>query len=719
MRTAAPTWAVIAFLPLWACSGSAQSGPVSPPVAAPATPPGSAPIAPMAPGDSEARARGTPHLTAIERIELSPAGDAAITRDTNGRLRFWASLDGKSEPLPIPIATASHFALARAKAGHARRAWTIALVDTAGGAHLLRADASGAIERLSDLPASLKLAGVQVLPGGERALFLRQDRVIELRDARGALVARYDRRGFRPLHIWLANAGKFVALEADPAGRLTIHPMQISESPAGAVIKPKGEEHTIDVKRYAIGGGQAALAPSGRHFAFLAHEPKKNIWEAMVVDLDAREHRAIPLALFPGHQLPGLGFVEDTRLVARGGANLSTWLIELDGKSERMRPLAARPDITHNAARAFARGVMVIGLGNWLYVHRPRTRESLYLGYDQFSPTAAAVSSSGEVVAWGSGNDLYVTSIGGERLAERELLRSQTARYLAFVDDRRLLIAYYTGALELYDWKDDKILATVDGGGTYLAGGYDPASRLFFIIPQSGQVWVTEITRTGFRGPHVVADGAVRAGFLDGGRALWTIDNRNWLRHYTIAELRAGISSDDVSRRGGLLGVSAIAVTGGGRLYATTYTAGRTHLTLYPAPEVPAFDRSRDPASTPRIELGSKELARVPMVHGVSLVEVAPAGDRVGLVSNNVVYVRGGSDLAVGWSYPFPNGVRSLSWNDDGTYLAVTTREGAVVLDAETGKPKSSSCGPHFSARRTPPANLFPPSVTASVCEGH
>lgn len=720
MRAVRSLAALAAVATVAACSGSART-PAAPSPADRPPPPLAQPRegAPAAPVATAPRTPGVPHFTAVERVVLSPEGDAAITRDTSGRLRFWASLDGKAEPLPIPIGSASHFALARGKVARGQRSWTIALVDTAGGAHLLRAYGNGVIERVYDLPPKLNMVDVQVLPGGQRTLFLRSDRVIELRDAGGALLARHDRRGFRPSRIRLAGSSALVALEIEPGtseSSVTVHRLRIVDKPTGAAIRAVDDGYTVTVKSFAVGADQATVSPSAKHFAFLSLDPKSNTWEAVIADLEAREHRAIPLALLPRHQTPALGFVGDTTLIARGGANGSTWLVELGGDTESMRPLPVRPDITNNAPRAFARDVMVAGLGSWLYVYRADTRKALYLGYEQFSPMTAAVSPSGRAVAWGSNNDLFITSLSGERLGERELLRFQSVRHIAFVDEHRLLIAYYTAALELYDWKADKVLATTDGGGSFSAGAYDPESRMFYVIPQHGQVWVTEVSKTGLRGPFVVADGAIRAGFLDGAR-LWTFDNRNRLRHYTFDELRAGVSNDSAAHRGGIVGINPVNVGRDGRLYGTVYNGGRTHLAVYPAPELPEPDPSQDPKTGPRIDLRNKELAKAPTISGVALSEVAPTGDRIAVVSNNVVFVRGGTDLKVGWSYPFPNGVRSLSWNASGTHLAVATQEGAVVFEASTGKTINTNCGPHFAARETPPANLFPSNVATSVCE--
>lgn len=708
----------LAAIACWAsCSGGATPAGPAVTVKPIATSPRSDP-APAAPA-AIARVPGVPHLNTIDQIVLSPDGDSAITRDTSGRLRFWASLDGKSEPLPIPIATASHMALARAKAGGGERSWTVALVDTAGGAQVLAARADGSMQRLCDLPPEHHLVDVEVLAGGEGILFLRADRVIELRDTRGAVIARYDRRGFRPSRLRLAGGDRFVALEID-AGKtessITVYRMRITRGPAKPAIEAIGDGYTVAVTSFAAGNAQAAVSPGAKHFAFLALDPKTRTWRAVVADLDAREHRSIELSLLAGHQIPALGFVGPSRLIARGGANEPSWVIDLAGDGETVRPLAARPDISNGRARAFARDLMVAGLGNWLYVYRTDTRQALYLGYEPFAPMTAAVSPSGRAVAWGNNNDLYITSITGERLGERELLRFQTIRDVAFVDERRILIAYYTAALELYDWKANKVLATAGGGGSFTAGGYDPESRMFYLIPQRGQVWLTEVTRTGLRGPYVVADGAQSAGFLAGG-VLWTFGNQSRLRHYTLAEIRAGISSDSVARHGVVLNISPLDVGRDGRIFARHYESGRYYLALFPAPELPEPDPSQAEPVVPRLDLRNKQLAKILVANGITMSEVSPAGQRIAVVSNNVVYVRAGDDLEAVWSYPFPNGVRSLSWNAGGTHLAVATRSAAVVLDAATGKPLRTNCGSRFTASSTTPPNLFPPRLTASVCE--
>jgi hypothetical protein len=699
-----------------ACSGTAANPAANPKQASvAATPaPDDGPVAKntaLAPGE---RVAGVPHLSAIERIVLSPAGDAAITRDSAGRLRFWPAIDGSAEPLPIPIGSASHFALSKRGDG----TFTIALVDTAGAAHILRAYANGVIERVFDLPPKLNVVDVEVLPGGGRFALLRADRVIELRDTRGNLLARHDRRGFRPERLRLAGRDTLVALELDIGAKestVGIHRLKIASRGAKLALVPDGEGYDVSVKSFAIGAHQSGVSPSAKHFAFISIDKTSN-WEAVVVDLEAREHRAISMAAIARHETPALGFVGDGELIARGGANGATWLIELG--TDSMRPMSVRPDTAANAPRAFAKNLVVAGLGNWLYTYRTDTRRSRYIGYELFSPMSAVVSPSGELFAWGSGNDLFVTSASGQRIAQRQLLRGQSVRYITFVDERRILIAYYTAALELYDYKSGEIIDAVDGGGSFTAGGYDPAREMFYTIPQPGHVWITEVQKDGLRGPHVIADGAMRAGFLDGTHALWTADNHNRLRLYTAAEIRKGLPSSEILERGALLSAQPINLGRDGRIFAMVYNSGRNNLAAYAAPAMPGPEEKPDgnPATGPRLDLSKTELAQVPSVNGIAISEVAPTGDRIAVVSNNVVFVRD-DKLKVVWSYPFPNGVRSLSWNATGTHLSVATQEAAVVFEATDGKPLSTDCGPLFSARATPPANLFPPNVQASVCE--
>lgn len=697
----------------------ACSGPAKPAATSPATP---APAAPQLAPDAGAvehnaaapghRKPGIPHLTAIERVVLSPEGDSAITRDSAGHLRFWASLDGEAEPQPIPLNGASHFALAR---NPRTRTWTLALVDTAGAAHLLKVHRNLTVERIYDLPPKLNVVDVEVLPGGERVALLRSDRVIELRDLDGKLLASHDRRGFRPARLRLANRNTLIALELEPGtseSTVAVHRLRIRDK-AGAVKLVEDGDAEVTVKSFAVGAHQSGASPSAKLFAFVALDKQSN-WEAVIVDLDAGSHRAESMKSIPRHQTPALGFVSENQLVARGGANGATWMFDL--ANEAQRPLSVRPDTQANAPRAFAANLLVAGLGNWLYVYRVDTRRSLYLGYEAFSPMGAAVSPDGRAFAWGSGADLFVTAPSGERLAHRELLRGQSVRHIAFVDDSRILIAYYTAAIELYDWKTGKIVDAVDDGGSFTAGGYDAGREMFWAIPQRGQVWITRVSSKGLEGPYVVADGAYNAGFLDGDNLLWTVDSGNRLRFYTEGELKAGVSSDAIASRGVTLPVRPVAIGRDGRIYATVYSAGRNSLTVYAAPDMPEPAPVGSKPNLNRIDLSKKQLAQVPTISGVNMSAVAPAGDRVAVVSNNVVFVRD-ADLKVVWSYPFPNGVRSLTWNAGGTHLSVATQEAAVVFAADDGKPVTTDCGPMFTARATPPANLFPPNVHASVCE--
>ena len=61
------------------------------------------------------RTRGVPHSNNIDLVALSRDGELALSRDSLGGIRFWPSLDGKSEPMLMPIRGARSMSLASQK----------------------------------------------------------------------------------------------------------------------------------------------------------------------------------------------------------------------------------------------------------------------------------------------------------------------------------------------------------------------------------------------------------------------------------------------------------------------------------------------------------------------------------------------------------------------------------------------------------------------------
>ena len=61
-------------------------------------------------------------------------------------MRFWASLDGTSEPQIVPVRGARSLSIARHADG-----WTIAVIDSAQAGRVLRANNAGEISEIASL----------------------------------------------------------------------------------------------------------------------------------------------------------------------------------------------------------------------------------------------------------------------------------------------------------------------------------------------------------------------------------------------------------------------------------------------------------------------------------------------------------------------------------------------------------------------------------------
>jgi hypothetical protein len=646
--------------------------------------------------------RGLPHRFAIDRIELTADGRVAVTRDQGGKLRLWPALDGSREPLPIPAPEARDVDLAPSGDGH-----DIALIDTAGGVHVFHGSPGGDIERRWQLPAELGALDLELLGGGGLAL-IRGDRVIELRGPEGERIAEYERRQFRPDRLHVTGKGSLLAIEiaaTSSSASLSFHRLAARRSAAGgAAITPLAAGYTVSVPSFLAGHDQSALSPDGKRFAFLRLDQPSARWRIVLVDLAGASHREITLEQMPLSQMPALGFVGAGRLMLRGGVNTPSWIVDV--ATGAAVPAPARGDIDNNGFTAFAPGLAISALGAWLQIYRVADRESLYLGYEAFSPMAAAYSPSAELAAWGSGYHVYLETLGG-RVTRREMDAGHTVRGLSLVDSRRVLAVYQAGVVELHDWKSGRRIDRVDGGGNYVASRYDPTRRLLYTMPLHGQVWLTEITERGLEGPYVITDGATRAGFLDGDKALWTLDSSGALSTYSLEQIRRGVSVNDAGKGDRVGGPLPLAVGRDRTIFAVSHQSGRVLLVAYSAPEGTGL--------TPAPITQFKAEAVIPAA--AQLAEISPDGEDIAVLSSNVLTVHRTADLEERWSFPFPGGVFHLEWTPDSSHLSVATQGGGAVLAASDGRAVLTSCGPRFVARRIQPASLFVPSQHHSICE--
>jgi hypothetical protein len=122
------------------------------------------------------------HGADVVALGVTADGAAAASADRIGGLRLWPTLDGTREPVVIQGTAARAITVARDGDG-----FVIGTLDAAGGVHLIRTSATGAVRgraTASDKPAA------EIHRTSEGLLVLRADQTLELIDSRGAVRSR-------------------------------------------------------------------------------------------------------------------------------------------------------------------------------------------------------------------------------------------------------------------------------------------------------------------------------------------------------------------------------------------------------------------------------------------------------------------------------------------------------------------------------------------------
>ena len=164
----------------WLCFALLACGTESPPSPVP-------PIA--APGPAPSRVTPPPltaaHGSEIVAIAVTTDGTAVASADRLGGIRLWPVLDGTREPVVIHGTAPRAMALARDGDGFALTA-----LDDAGGVHIMRTSAAGAIRERVTVTADQRALEIDSTPDG--LLVLRADQTLLLVDSAGQIRARLE-----------------------------------------------------------------------------------------------------------------------------------------------------------------------------------------------------------------------------------------------------------------------------------------------------------------------------------------------------------------------------------------------------------------------------------------------------------------------------------------------------------------------------------------------
>lgn len=677
------------------------------------------------------RTRGVPHSNNIDKVVLSQGGDMALSRDSLGGIRFWPALDGKAEPMLMPIRGSQRMSLARSSTGA-----TIAAIDGVGSLHILAAKADGSMKELYMSSPHAPMVQAEVLQGGEKLVALTSDHKILLMDDQGRTLSSIQERRFNPRALHLNPDGQsLIAMSADTlSGEFSVSLQPVSIDGKANQLKITGDEMSVD-HISSLDPERLSISPDGAHFAFLGfpqpeqetskkeppaeqkpaagpalnrrrvpvqppHRPGTGA-SLMIASLSDGEVRKVDLNLPQHEQMQvGLGFVSDDTLVVSSRPSGGTWRVQL-GEEFKTLPLQATvANDPQRSAHAFAQGVHLAADGTWLFVQRPLEGKHHYLGYTAFDPQYASISPNSERVAWTNNAMIYVESTNDDSKSLRITAAPTEAYYrAAFIDDEHLVAVDYSGGLHLIDWKKGEEVGAIDTGGSIREFEVDQERKLIRGVRQNGGSWVCEMGNEGLKGPYLILDNGFRSGFLGGNEAIWTIDSANRYHSYGLTDLRAGLSPKDLEASALPLKQGApMAIDKLGYRYSIRPTGSVNRLVIE--------------------KKGAKEQAiNLPWVP--LRVLPSPDGSMVGLVSSNggivKVYDRGtGKSL---WSVSFVQGVREFSWSQDSKSLAVASQVGAVVYEGATGEEIRMGCGHWFEKRATPPPSTASFMQVQNLCE--
>jgi hypothetical protein len=245
------------------------------------------------------------HSIAIEALAVADDGTAAVSTDVQRSVRLWPSLDGKREPVVIPMRAPVDVAITRLG-----DELVIAGLDEAGQLELVRTSAAGEVLRRAFVESGRPLSSIA--PAGEQFVALRDDRAIVSIPLDGTALA---------------------TLVADPGEHVTS--LAVRHAHVLAMLDNGGEvrgrwvesagglhwgERTVALP---IGPGPVALSPDGTRIAGVA----KNGMSAAIIDLARGRVIARPYKeTFSDPKLRPAGFLTNSvAVIATGVENLGWW----------------------------------------------------------------------------------------------------------------------------------------------------------------------------------------------------------------------------------------------------------------------------------------------------------------------------------------------------------------------------------------------------------
>ena len=669
-----------------------------------------------------ARTHGVPHSSNIDMVTLSSDGQMALTRDSLGGLRLWPSLGGDAEPMQVPVRGALQVSLAHAQAGT-----IISAIDGVGSLHILKAQVDGSMKELYMSSPHAPFAQATVLPGAEFLVALSKDYRLSLLDVNGNVLSEIQERRFRPTATRVAE------------GRLSVLAIESNPAAVGSVVTLKTIDIDLAKKTLTLRAGERELqgvfnvaakrfdlSPNGTHVAYLGVTPAPESSGAerkpaaapiqsrprppqsatpqglLVANLETGAVQAVELPL-PAHEVMSVSvaFSQDNEVLVSSRPSGGSWSVSLGSEATSAAIPSPVANDSQRSANDVANGIRLAADGTWLFVQDVSAKTHHYLGYGAFDPQHSSISPNGERVSWSTGAMVFVESIKDDSKSIRITAPPTEAYFRAgFVDDAHLVTVDYSGGLHLIDWASGRQVGSLDTGGPIREFAIDQERKLIRGVRQNGGTWIAEFGPTGLVGPHLIQDGGYRSGFLDGERGLWSMDGSNMLRTFSIDEIRKGLSTAQLKKKG--IDVSAT--------LPTVIDSKGNHYILRAENQGAKLTITK-PGSADKREL---KLGATP-----SKIVPSPDGSKLALLSSSAatVEVVSATDGTSLWSRSFLQGVRHLSWSADSSNLAVASQVGALVQAGDSGAPVRLGCGPWFEKRATPPPSTVSFLQVQNLCE--
>ncbi|MEM6994736.1 MAG: hypothetical protein AAF721_29755 [Myxococcota bacterium] len=651
---------------------------------------------------------GAGHSANIDLVAADRKGSSAVTRDQIGGVRLWPTLDGSREPVIIPERGALSLSVERRGKSH-----TVALVDAAGGGKIFSVSKDGEAELTGEMPPFEPLFELHVLPGGKHVLALRKDHSMHVHDIRGKLVASFTERRFRPQSLQVAADGKaFAAVIKEKAAlKAEVQRLRIERKGEGFSIARLGSPTLVE-SAAQLSPATLSISADLSRVAWVDRSVG-NGWELKLARLTDDAQSTSFTVVAPSHVTPAIGFADATRLLISANDGGLSWLRDTKANSTHARTAAPQDFVNQGKAQAVRGGVQIAAMGTWLFVHDVKARSHRYLGYQATQTQAVALSPSGEHVAWSySSGAVFVETLGDEAAGavKLQLDRSAPAFKLIFVDPDHLVIATAAGALRLVSWRDGRTVAEGGVSGTIRNVQFDAKRRLLLVERHNNDATVFEMTADGFGDGYLVADQAFRSGLLTEGidgvqdAVMWSLDSSNHIRLYTLKDLRADLSNEDITMMGKPLpsGTAApLAIDRSGRRYGVRWSGSRMELF---------------------VDDGVRITAEVAPAGDVNQIVVSP-DDKLFLA----IHQRGNSasisahdseSLRQLWAFNAGVFTNQVVWSRDGRFVGLAASTGAAVLDARTGEAVQRRCGLEFAATRSAPPSAFGGQQLPSLCEG-